>query len=1155
MGSDLGASVECPSCGYSNAEGSRYCGGCGDRLDGRSACPACGSRNPLGQRFCNQCGAKLEAGISEPAASAASGAGQGTEAWGAPSAPELQIPDHVTRKIRDEAARLAGERKQVTVLFADVMGSMDLAERIDPERWRVILGRLFQRSADSVHRFDGTVHQFTGDGLMALFGAPIAYEDHAQRACFAALDMREGMGEYAAELRRNEGISLSVRIGINSGEVVVGSIGDDLSLEFTAVGHTVGLAQRMEALAEPGTTCVTEHTARLAAGFVELEDLGEFEVKGSSRPLRVFSLIGAGAARGRLDLARRRGFSRFVGRGTEMAELEAALERTLTGKGEVVGIVGEPGVGKSRLAQEFAERCRARGVPVYEAQCQAHARNLPLLPVLQMMRSYFGIEAGDSDREAREKIAGRLLLLDPSFTEELGLMFDFLAVPDPQRPAPQMDPEARRRRLLDIIRRLVHARGRTGAAVNLLEDLQWMDPTSEAFLAALIEAISGSRTLVVTNFRPEYRAEWMSRSYYRQVPLAPLGSEALDELFAGLLGDDPSLDGLADLIRERTGGNPLFVEEVVRELEESGALEGERGAYRLVREIDELAVPPSVQTILAARIDRLDGGAKSALQAAAAIGAEFRRDLLARVVDLDDEALDAALRELVESEFVFETALYPEPEYAFCHPLTREVAYGSQLAAARARAHAGIARGLQELEPELCDERASLIAQHFEEAGEPLEAARWHARAGGWAGFNDPEAAHRHWLRVRELDGVLPGGREADALRLGSRLMLVVTGWRLGGNVDEAREVFAEGTEIAERRGERAALALLHLGLGIAEGTAGGDVPEYVRLTEEAVRIAEDANDPALQVSGLSSAVYARFLAGRFEEARGAADRILELTAEDPQLGAGVAVANPRALATSLRAAPLMALGRFAEARQALTEGAELCRRFDRGTLGWTHAWRCTMSTVFGGDPVGRDTLADARKAVEIAEALGDAFSRGSATLRLGAAQAQLGELDDAERCFARSLELIRERGAGLESEPSVHTHRAKARAAAGELDRAVDEAELAVRLADERGVRCYAPWVQHSLAEILIQRGRPGDAERASAVLDAAERIAHEIGARPDQAMVLRARARLCALRGDTEGGERALSDALAMAREMDAKGLIQELEGELPSAAAVDA
>jgi class 3 adenylate cyclase/tetratricopeptide (TPR) repeat protein len=1143
--------VGCPRCGYENREGSRFCGGCGASLAVETICPSCGAANPAGQRFCNRCGTGLDrVGDSATAPWLASGTAQRTPT---PIAP----PDHLARKARATAAELSGERKLVTVLFADVMGSMELAERIDPERWQAIMDGFFRALAGAVHQFEGTVDKFTGDGIMALFGAPIAHEDHAQRACYAALEMQRAVGEYAGEVRRSDGISLTIRIGVNSGEVVVGSIGEDLSMSYTAVGHTVGLAQRMEALAEPGKAYVTAQTERLAAGFLDLRDLGEFEVKGASEPLRVYELVGIGSARGRLDVARQRGFSRFVGRGKEMAALEGALQRAEEGKGEVLGIVADPGVGKSRLCHEFAERCRARGMAVYETQCQAHAKAIPLLPVLQMLRGYFGINPTDSEREAREKIAGRLLLLDPEFGDDLGLIFDFLGVPDPERPAPQMNPEARQRRLLDFIRRLYHARSRQGTVVNVIEDLHWIDPASEEFLRATVDTVPGTSTLIVTNFRPEYRAEWMGPSHYHQLPLAPLGTEAMEELLSDLLGDDPSLNGLSELIREQTSGNPFYVEETVRELAESGALEGDRGGYRLVREIGQLSVPTSVQAILAARIDRLGRQGKQALQAASAIGKDFERWLLKSAVQMEERDLDAALGELVEAEFVQQTELYPEPRYAFRHPLTQEVAYGTQLAAARAATHAAIARGLQEGEPERLDERAALIAQHFEQAGEAMEAAQWHARAAAWAGFKDPSAALEHWKRIRELDPNLPPGPEAYPLRTGTRTMILNMGWRLGEDVAQAREVFEEGKALAEEAGDRAALPLLHGLLGITEATCAGNVPEYVRLVEESVRLAgaiEDPNlieDRNLRVVAATGPMYAYSLAGRFEEALASLDRVLELTADDPQAGAGIVVANPRAWATSFRASPLISLGRMSEARQALAEGTELCRRWDRESLGWTNTFHVVIAAS-GGEPPGPDTLAHGRQAVEIAEEIGDAFSRIVAHTWLGVAHNLVGDPAEARRAADHCLGMIAERGAGLEFEPTVHRVRARALRAQGDLDAAVEEGELAVRRAEERGIVAYTPAARTDLGETLLDRGAPNDLKRAGEFLKEAESLARDLDALPDVATALRHRARLCAIRGDREGRDALLAEALAMAREMDARGLIEQLQADIAEPAA---
>ncbi len=451
-----------------------------------------------------------------------------------------------------------------------------------------------------MHRFEGTINQYTGDGIMALFGAPIAHEDHAQRACHAALHLRDELRRYAEEVKRTRGLSFAARLGINSGDVVVGKIGDDLRMDYTAQGSVVGVAQRMEQLADPGLVYVAEPTAKLVAGYFALRDLGSFELKGLREAIRVHELEGAGVVRTRFEVSRARGLSKFVGRGDEMAALEAALARAREGNGQVVGIVAEPGVGKSRLCFELIERCRARGLRTLEGRAVAHGRNVPFLTILQVFRAYYAITDQDSDRVAREKIAGRLLLLDEAFREDLPVLFEFHGVPDPERPAPDMDPELRQRRLFAVLRRLVREGVRGEVGIVLLEDLHWLDGGSAAFLEQWVEAVTGTRNLLLLNFRPEYHAAWMQRSWYQQLPLAPLGPEATRELLRDLLGPDPSVAGLAEAIHARTAGNPFFTEEVVQSLVESGALEGTKGSYRLAKPVDEIAVPGTVQSVLAA---------------------------------------------------------------------------------------------------------------------------------------------------------------------------------------------------------------------------------------------------------------------------------------------------------------------------------------------------------------------------------------------------------------------------------------------------------------------------------------------------------------------------------------------------------------------------
>src|SRR5215207_654729 len=682
----------------------------------------------------------------------------------------------VHETIKDDA-----ERKQVTVLFADVSGSMDLAEQEDPEEWRKIMQRFFSTLAETVTRFEGTVDKFTGDGIMAIFGAPVAHEDHARRACYAALQMLDDVAEYAAELRRAKGLNFSTRIGINSGEVVAGAIDGGGGSAYTAIGHTVGLAQRMEALAEPGKAYLTESTAELARGYLDLRDLGEFEIKGASRPVQVYELAGVGEARSRLDLARVRGFSGFVGRERELARLEEALGRANAGEAAAVGVVAEPGIGKSRLYLEFVERCRSDGVEVFQAQGQAHGKAIPFMPILQMLRSFFGIADNEPEQQAREKIAGRSLLLDPAFAEDLPLMFDFLGVPDPERPVPQMSPEARQRSLAEVLCRLVGKPSRQRTLLLVFEDLHWVDEGSQAMLNGLIDGFGETRTLVLFNYRPEYSPPWDASDCFKALELAPLRREDTRELLRDLAGEDPSLDGLDEPIHERTGGNPFFIEEIVRELAEAGYLEGEAGAYRLARPIEDARVPVTVQAVLAARIDRLPPAAKQLLQVASVVGKEVSGRALGMTAGLVEEEIEQAVVELSDAGFLYEAEIYPQRQLAFRHPLTREVAYGTQLASQREATHAAAARAMIELEPQdRHDELAALIADHLKQGGETLEAARWSARAAHWAGHSRPRDAMRLWHDVMELSGKLEEDEETDALGIASRLAQIQFAWRVG---------------------------------------------------------------------------------------------------------------------------------------------------------------------------------------------------------------------------------------------------------------------------------------------------------------------------------------------------------------------------------------
>ncbi|MGN6256004.1 MAG: adenylate/guanylate cyclase domain-containing protein [Solirubrobacterales bacterium] len=981
------------------------------------------------------------------------------------------------------------ERKQVTVLFADVSGSMDLAEQEDPEEWRKIMQRFFSLLAETVTRFEGTVDKFTGDGIMAIFGAPVAHEDHARRACYAALQMLDDVAEYAAELRRAKGLNFSTRIGINSGEVVAGAIGEGGG-SYTAIGHTVGLAQRMEALAEPGKAYLTESAAALARGFLDLRDLGEFEIKGASRPVRVFELAGVGEARSRLDLARERGFSRFVGREHEMEALQEGLRRADAGEASAIGVVAEAGTGKSRLYHELVGRCRGEGVEVFEAQGQAHGKSIPFMPILQMLRAFFGIEDSDPEQTAREKIAGRALLLDSSFAEDLPLLFDFLGVPDPDRPVPQMSPEARQRALADVLCRLVGHPDRRKTLVLVVEDLHWVDEGSQTMLSGLIEGFGGTKTLVLVNYRPEYAPPWSESGCWRQIELAPLRREDTRELLRDLAGDDPSLDGLDEPIHERSGGNPFFIEEIVRELAESGYLAGERGDYRLARPIEGAGIPVTVQAVLAARIDRLGHDAKHLLQVASVLGKEVSAEALGLAAGLDAEALEPCLRELIEGGFLYDTELYPQRLLAFRHPLTREVAYGTQLAEQRAVTHAAAARALIALNPpDRHDELAALIADHLRQGGEPLEAARWSARAAYWAGHSRPHDALRLWHQVMELADGLEESEEVANLAIHSRLLQLQYAWRVGMSREEEERLAGEAEEIAMRRNDLHSLALLKVATAVRPGLPHHG-PTWLEAVRETVALADQSGDRHLRAAIRGAGAYAYLCNADFEGFERILDEMLEIVGDDGSVGAGIILGSPIAWG-------LMGKGMVRREKLEFEEAEELFERAlrsaldedDPETASWVRSNQASL--VIRRDPEA--ALAIARRNVELTDRLGDVFSRSLALSNLAWAQLITEENEGALESIEESERLYREAmDNGGEMEGWRGQLRARALIQVGRVEEALEVAERAARVAGERKMLWTYP-----VAMLTLARARTAACvDGADEAFEEAERVARETGA-----------------------------------------------------------
>ena len=738
-------------------------------------------------------------------------------------APLTYTPPYLAEKIFTSRTALEGERKQVTVLFADLKGSTELIEGLDPEEARRLLDPALHVMMDAVHRYEGTVNQVLGDGIMALFGAPVAHEDHAVRACYAALAMQAAMRRYAEEVRRSHGLEMQARVGLNSGEVVVRSIGNDLHMDYSAVGQTTHLAARMEQLATPGSIRLTAATLRLAEGLVQVNALGQFPVKGLAEPVEVFELVGASAIRRRLQASAARGLTRFVGRQQELAALQQALEQAGAGHGQVVALVGEAGVGKSRLVYEFVHSHQTPGWLVLESASVSYGKATPYFPVIDLLKRYSHVEERDDTRTIRAKVTGQVLTLDPALQDTVPALLALLDALPEDSPFLTLDPPQRRQRTLDALKRVLLRESQEQPLLLVFEDLHWIDSETQALLNSLVESLPTSRLLLLVNYRPEYQHGWGSKTYYTQLRLDPLPPVSADEFLQALLGDDPSLKPLTDLLIARTEGNPFFLEESVRTLAETGVLVGERGAYRLGQALAGLQVPATVQAVLAARIDRLPAEEKRLLQTAAVIGTEVPLPLLHAIAELPEAVLQRHLTALQSAEFLYETRLFPEHEYTFKHALTHEVAYGSLLLERRRVLHARIVEALEALAGERVAEQVERLAHHAlrgevwakalaycRQAGEKAMARSAYREAVGY--FEQALSALPHLpeqrdtreqaidLRLALRSALLPSGdfgrilaylREAEALavalddprRLGTGLCLSVSPFLLHGRV------------------------------------------------------------------------------------------------------------------------------------------------------------------------------------------------------------------------------------------------------------------------------------------------------------------------------------------------------------------------------------
>ena len=755
-----------------------------------TACPRCGHPALAGARFCSACGTPLVA-PPDPAR------------FGSPGA---YTPAHLAERIRGSREALAGERKQVTVLFADMQGSMELLADRDPEEAGRILDQVLEQMMEAVHRYEGTVNQVMGDGIMALFGAPLAHEDHAVRAAYAALRMQERIGAFGDRMQRAAGVPLQIRVGINSGEVMVRAIENDLSMSYTAVGPTVHLAARMEQMAKPGSILATADTVALGGGRVVTRSLGLIPVRGLHAPVEVHEVTGAATAPSRADAAAARGLSPFVGRDTERAALLAALDAAAGGGGPVVAMVGEAGVGKSRLVREFTRLAREQGALVLETATVSYGRAVGHRAGIELNRRFFQIERGDDEAVAREKIAAGMRAVDRGLEDGIAAVQWLLGVPPAASPFLALDPGARRRRAVEVLVRLVDGLCARQPVVLVFEDLQWLDSEGAEALDYMATHMP-RRALLLVTYRPEHDDRWHRVPGYARLRLEPLAPPAAQALLASLLGPAEDTGPISRLVAERGRGNPLFLEECVRSLADTGVLAGSRGAYRMVRPAATLEVPASVRAVLAARIDRLPAEQKRLLQAASVVGEDVPVPLLEAIVDLPVERVRAALDELRGAELLAEASLFPDPVYAFRHALAHDVAYASLLHEGRRALHARIVETIERLYAGRLDDQIERLAHHAFTGEQWARAVHYCREAGlrALARLSCPEAVER-LERALEALGHLPATEESRRLAVDLRFNLGAALVPLGAHA-RALGVLREAEALAGTLGDERRLA------------------------------------------------------------------------------------------------------------------------------------------------------------------------------------------------------------------------------------------------------------------------------------------------------------------------------------------------------------
>ena len=990
----------------------------------------------------------------------------------------------------------------MTVLFADVVHSMEIASAVGAERLREIMTTLVEHSSAAVHRYGGTVDKFTGDGIMAIFGAPVSLEDHAVRACLAALGVQEEAKRLAVEVQDHDGVTLQLRVGLNSGAVIAGEIGSG-ALGYTAIGERVGIAQRMESAAPPGGVMLSETTARLVEHTAVLAEPEMVRVKGADGLLPTRLLLAMKSKPERIE----QNEPALVGRAWELNTITGILDEAMNGAGCVVAVQGPPGIGKSRIVSESAALAKSRNVEVFTTYCESHASSIPFLPLARLLRAAMGVNDLDGE-QARAHVRAQVLNADP---EDLLLLDDLLGIADSDIGPAGIEPDARRRRLTALINGASLAR--TEPAVYVIEDAHWIDEVSESMLAGFLTVVPRTRSIVLITYRPEYHGALTRAAGGQTIALRPLSTAQTSTLTKELLGSHRSVEALASTIAQRAAGNPFFAGEIVRDLSERGVLDGERGRYVLhsdVADLVEVSVPGTLQATIAARIDRLDPRAKRTISGAAVIGSRFDADLLTSL------GIEPALDELIEAELIDQVRYAPHAEYAFRHPLIRTVAYESQLKSWRNEVHRRLAAAIEDRSPPLTDENAALIATHLEAAGDLHESFSWHMRAGAWSNYRDIRAARMSWQRAAEVADQLPADdSDRTSMRIAPRTLLCGSTWRAGGGVADTG--FDELRDLCTAAGDRMSLAIGMVGM-LGTLTFSSQHRQASQLASEFTTLVESIGDPTITVALLYIAAYVKWEAGEVAETLRVAQRIIDLADGDPTKG-DLFWGSPLAYALTMRGSARMSLGQPGWNND-FDEAVAIARTLDPLTRAVAELFKYGLCFLHGALLPDAAAVTHNAEALQIAEQFGDDF-----TLAIAQAAQAVALNSWSGRGHAPTHDLlIPARNTVVQLKMPTTLRRiidveiARERARMGDLDGAV---ELARTILDEQfntGEMVTRDVATTALVEALSARGGEGDLQEAQA---AVERLAAstEPGFVLHGLPLLRLYALLARARGDDAG------------------------------------